>query len=223
MAEKGLVEKVSQGKVQILRVGEESELPGGDFYAPCTITLIEEPNEKYSIIDPGSFGEEETIERLLYERDVHPVQIQKVFITHNHPDHMGTIHLFNQAEIYMPDSRFDLENPNMFRLMDEDFMSDVGKEQRLENSNIGLISTPGHAGWDMSILYLTRKGKRIAMVGDLFWSQEDWDNNSEYLNLCVNKTMQDKSRDYVRNVLKPDVIVPGHGHAFSPKYQDSSK
>ncbi|GAH18981.1 unnamed protein product, partial [marine sediment metagenome] len=195
----------------------------GDFFAPCTITLIRDSSERYNLVDTGSFGEERTIKELLNKRNITPDQIQRVLITHNHPDHIGTIGLFKEAEVYMPDSKFRVNVPNIFRLVHEDFMSEVGREQKIEGSNMSLISTPGHAGWDMSILYQARNGKKIAMVGDLFWSQQDWDNNSEYLNLCVNKAMQDKSRDYVRNVLKPDVIIPGHGDAFSPEYQNSSK
>lgn len=70
----------------------------------------------------------------------------------------------------------------------------------------------------MSVLYSTRSNKKILIVGDLFWSKLDWDYGTEYLDLCVNKERQDKSRAYVKNVLKPDIIIPEHGCAFAPKY-----
>ena len=224
MTNEDLVEKVSGGKVQVLRAGEGSELPGGLFYAPSTITLVRDVGETYNIVDVGCFGEEELVENLLKERNISPTHIQRVLITHNHPDHIGTTGLFKVAEIYMPDSIFHLTDPNVFRLMGDDFMLEIGKEKKLtRDSDVSLISTPGHAGWDMSVLYRAKKnGKSIAMVGDLFWSQKDWEDGSEYINLCVNKEMQDKSREYVKNVLKPDVVVPGHGHAFSPVYEEVS-
>ena len=117
----------------------------------------------------------------------------------------------------MPDSIFSTASPNNFELMQRDFMLKPGNEQRTINREIALISTPGHSGWDMSVLH-TGKDARILTCGDLFWNQKDWERNSEFMSLCVNPEMQKRSRDYVRETLKPEVVIPGHGRAFQPKY-----
>lgn len=210
-----LVTKISEGKVRILREGCEEETEKG-FYAPATITLIEDKENNY-IIDPGCFGEGDIILLSLQSIDLKPKDITKVLITHNHPDHLGNIGLFKNATIYLPDSIFETKNPNYFKLMPANFYTKPGESLDIGSKNIQIISTPGHAGWDFSVLYHGKK-ERILIAGDLFWSKEDYEKDSEFLELCANPEMQKKSRRYIKEELKPELIIPGHGGAFVPTY-----
>ncbi|MBR9701705.1 MBL fold metallo-hydrolase [Candidatus Pacearchaeota archaeon] len=225
-----LASKISDGNVVVLRAGEEQELPGEDmFYAPSTITLMQEVDAYiedrkrgfFHLVDAGGYGEEEIIKKLLRQQGLGDWQINSVLATHNHPDHIGTIGLFRDADVFMPDSSFRVRRPNHFNLIPEGFYNSPG--EKLSGTSltfpetVEIIGTPGHAGWDLSALCQCIDG-RIAIVGDLFWSKEDWENDSSYKELCVNPEMQERSREYVREILKPEVVVPGHGPAFAPKY-----
>lgn len=218
MAPEDLAAKVSKGKVQVVRAGEETEIPRQGFYAPATVALIRDvPNYRFCLVDAGGIGEAGVLSRKLRRLGVAPGSIGLIAITHNHPDHIGAIGEFGSARVYMPDSFFDVSQPNLFLgLAPRDFYCRPGNKWDIAD-NISLISTPGHAGWDFSVLY-TIGGKKIAMVGDLFWSEHDFETDSEFQGLCVNPLMQTTSRKYIRGQLRPDVIVPGHGLAFAPKY-----
>jgi len=222
------VSELSDGVVNVLRSGEGRETERG-YYAPASITLIKFPDSIHGcLVDTGSVREYKIIKESLKGHNISPRQIKKLFITHNHPDHIGTIGNFLYSKVYMPDSNFQVKEPNYFGLgMPENFYETPGNTIDIEelgknhpdhgNLDLKFISTPGHAGWDLSFLY-TGKNGRIAMIGDLFWSEEDWENDTQYRLLCVNPRMQEISRHYIREVLKPEIIVPGHGPAFKPKY-----
>tara|TARA_Y100000310_G_C20435229_1_gene693396 strand:- start:87 stop:752 length:666 start_codon:yes stop_codon:yes gene_type:complete len=219
---KNLVEEVSEGNVIVLRPGREVEYPNGTFYAPASISLIKgnsSEHGKYCLVDCGGLGEGITVQDSLRRRKIFPKEVSQVLVTHNHPDHMANLHLFKSAEITTPDSRFDSKHPNMFQLMPPRFYQMPGQryQEGLLLFGAELISTPGHSGWDYSVFRWGRNGS-VAMVGDLFWSQGDFENDSEFMDLCVNPEMQKRSRNYVRTILKPTVIVPGHGKPFAPKY-----
>lgn len=224
MTEKDLAEKTTHGAVCVIRQGKEQELETGIFFAPATATLIK-GLETY-LVDPGFFGEEKDISELLKNYGILN-EIKGVFITHNHPDHIGGVSsCYKNARVYTSDSSFRLHevNRNVFRLMTnpKEFYSSPGNTYDVVFFPcITIMSTPGHSGWDLSII-CSKIGDytdyKVAIVGDLFWSEDDFEHDSEFLELCVNPEMQKRSREYIRTVVKPDVIVPGHGAAFIPKY-----
>jgi len=211
----GLVEGVEDA-VRIVRIGEERK-EGNMFYAPATITSISDGDERV-IVDAGCIGEEVHLKKVLKNMEIPPEDITNVLITHNHPDHYGCAGIFKRAIVTLPDSRLRVSKPNKFAVMNSGIYGEPGKMVRSGFSDkIVLISTPGHAGWDFSVMY-RGKNSRVLMCGDLFWSTEDWINDTEFLELCLIPNTQRRSRDYVRETLKPDIIVPGHGPAFAPQY-----
>lgn len=222
-----LAEKVSDWVVLVLRPGQEEETENG-FYAPASISLIQflacAPGRRgwrqgvFYLVDTGCIGERQELGEVLIDMKVPVEKIEAVFITHNHPDHMGNLELFKKSEIYMPDSRFRIVKPNYFKLMPDHFYKEPGHSIDISHDGtLILTSTPGHAGQDISILYRGRDWV-VAVVGDLFWSKEDWEHDSEFMGLCVNQEMQKRSRGYIREQIKPTVVIPGHGPAFQPKY-----
>lgn len=225
-----LVEKTTNGEVCVLRAGKEEIIDqnAGLYYAPATITLVQPyrnmPSKGYPhkrienvLFDTGGFGEGYEVVQLLQAKGIQPSDISEVYITHNHPDHIGNVHRF--GSITTPDSCFStaVRKANEYRVTPEGYFSEPGKLMFAEEGSLNLVSTPGHSGWDMSGLF-TGKDVRVLICGDLFWSEGDWKNDSSYLGLCVNREMQERSRDYVRTKLKPEIVIPGHGPAFRPKY-----
>src|SRR4030043_409430 len=120
-------------QVKVLRHGEEMET-GRGFYAPASITLIRHPivHSCYVLVDTGCFGETNLVKNLLKREDVHPNQIRTVYVTHNHPDHIGTIGLFKNSRVYTPDSKFSVREPNYFKLMPQEFYTEPGKPLDVE-------------------------------------------------------------------------------------------
>ncbi|MAG10955.1 hypothetical protein CMI44_01440 [Candidatus Pacearchaeota archaeon] len=88
---------------------------------------------------------------------------------------------------------------------------------KIENGNLKRkrLGFGGHAGGDFSVFH---KKDAILIAGDLFWSEEDWEYDSKYLELCASSETQNRSRDYVRNRLKSSVVAPGHGPEFIQIY-----
>jgi glyoxylase-like metal-dependent hydrolase (beta-lactamase superfamily II) len=94
-----------------------------------------------------------------------------------------------------------------------------------DESIIRLVTTPGHTGHCVSLLLECNSGmkyvslnnteklvKKVAIVGDLFESEND---EKIWRLLSEQPELQEKSRKYVLEWC-PDVIIPGHGPAFSP-------
>ena len=223
---KGIEIIASNGALEVLRPGSISASDGKGFYAPATITLLKDPDlfPDYVLIDTGGHGEASNLKRKLWEKALlTPDQISGIYLTHNHPDHCGNLHLFENAFVRTPDSSFHMCDPNYFKsLASPETMTTPGivieikKPKKANDSELRVVSTPGHSGQDLSVLYKCKIGF-VAVVGDLFWSENDWYNDNKYSGLCVNLELQEKSRDYIRK-LKPDVIVPGHGPAFEPRH-----
>ena len=226
--QKDIEAEASDGILEVIRAGEEISLGENRFYAPATVTAIKIFGLEYKghlpdfvgLIDTGGFGEAEYISKILRESNVYPGRVVEVYLTHNHPDHAGNVHLFPEARVVAPDSIYSLGKPNTFELVDTLFMREPGVEIKGGiphfSDRARIVSTPGHTGQDLSILYQSKSGL-IAVVGDLFWSEHDWQHDDEYLSLCVNPDLQKISRDYFRK-LKPAIVIPGHGPAFAPSY-----
>jgi glyoxylase-like metal-dependent hydrolase (beta-lactamase superfamily II) len=216
--------QASNGAIEVLRAGEEIDRGSRGFYAPSTITLFKRllfPSGNYlGIVDTGSYGETELVRGLLADQLINPKLVRRVYLTHNHPDHQGNVHLFEKAFVFGPDSSYRLSRPNYFKnLAPPESMTTPGflmEERRTPSAKLQVISTPGHTGQDLSLVYQCRNGL-VAVVGDLFWSQHDWESDSEFTGLCVNQELQKRSRDYIRG-LRPAVVIPGHGPAFAPIY-----
>ena len=231
-----LTERVSNGRVLVFREGREEEKPNGICYAPATISLIASPlpgdrlsnagQVDYCVVDTG--GEiyiGEAIWRHINNNAgsgmPHPPE---VILTHNHIDHYGGLGgIAHKRRVLAPDSSF--VTPDNFTMVPPKLYDEPGQviagsihsqaPISLNTSRVQALSTPGHSGQDLSVLYTSGDGK-VLMCGDLFWSENDFRNDSEFMGLCVNPEMQKRSRDWVRNTLRPDVIVPGHGPAFAP-------
>ena len=220
------ISHISQGEVEVLRDGEEQEILTG-FYAPATIVGISNAKTKdFYLIDAGGIGEGEVVIRDISCKGFNLDLITKIIITHNHPDHIGDLGKFKGlTSILMPDSSFELHTSNKFKLVNQNAYAEPGRiTYNLDDgNNLGVISTPGHSGWDQSVIYTNPKTKEIiAIVGDLFWSENDWaqkeDKNAEFRELCVNPNMQEKSRKYIREKIRPKIIIPGHGLAFKTSF-----
>jgi len=85
------------------------------------------------------------------------------------------------------------------------------------------LTTPGHTGDSCSLIVkgenVSLNGtavKSLALVGDLWDFETDDD---VWRDMSEDHESQIKSRNYVGAVLKPDLVIPGHGPPFSGPYK----
>ena len=132
------------------------------------------------LIDSGVSGSEVKIEKAILESGHHPTELKGIFLTHAHPDHIGTAHYFREkygAKIYASEGeRAWIENidlqfaerpiPNFYNLAGKSTPVDhvVKNGEKIDLSDdirIDVIGTPGHSADEVSY----RVGD-MAFIGD---------------------------------------------------------
>lgn len=142
------------------------------------------------LIDSGVDGAEKTVERYLKETGRKITDIKGIFLTHAHPDHIGSaakIKELSGCKIYVSNGELswieDIELqfkerpiPNFYKLVNQSVHVDKilkdGDELLLEPGiTIKAISTPGHSCDELSYLLIQKKciftGDAIPVIGDI--------------------------------------------------------
>lgn len=139
-----------------------------------------ETKERCVLIDSGVSGSEKIIEKVMLEHGHQPSDIEAVFLTHAHPDHIGTANYFREtygARIYASEGErpwiedIDLQFkerpiPNFFHLAGKSTKVDqVVKDGDTiiltDGTCIEVIGTPGHSAEEVSY----RIGNQV-FIGD---------------------------------------------------------
>lgn len=122
-----------------------------------------------ALIDSGVAGSEEIIEKAVLENGHQPSEIKAVFLTHAHPDHIGTANYFREkygAEIYASEGErawiedIDLQFaerpiPNFYHLAGQStrvdhVVKDGDKVYLTDGTCIEVIGTSGHSADEVS-------------------------------------------------------------------------
>lgn len=192
-------------EVKVLIEGYAKQLTNG-WIASSTTCFITADNKKI-ITDPGC-NRKKLLDALQNEK-LNPEDIDFVFLSHCHPDHVLLAGIFANAKFVTFDNNLTYDND----LMTEFDKHDLGKE-------IEIIDTPGHVLEHISLIVKTSKG-RTAIAGDAIW----WVDGEEQLfdihqkdHSCakgMNMEMLIESRKKLLE--KADYIIPGHGKMFKVK------
>lgn len=132
------------------------------------------------LIDSGVAGSELLIEKAILENGRHPAEIKAVFLTHAHPDHIGTANYFREkygVKIYASEGeRAWIENidlqfsqrpiPNFYKLVGQStivdqVVKDGDKIYVSDDIHIEVIGTPGHSADEVSYCI-----GNMAFIGD---------------------------------------------------------
>lgn len=116
------------------------------------------------LVDSGVYGSQDVIEKAITESGHQPEEIKAVFLTHSHPDHIGTAHYFREkygAKIYASEGErpwiedIDLQFrersiPNFYKLAGKSAAVDCvvkdGEEISIcDDILVQVIGTPGHS------------------------------------------------------------------------------
>jgi glyoxylase-like metal-dependent hydrolase (beta-lactamase superfamily II) len=186
--------------VHVLKAGYSRMDADGMSHADGTITLVR--SSVNVLVDTGNPADGEEIVRLLEAEGLSSGGIGVVVCTHGHVDHAGCNALFPHAVFIV--SR-DITQGD--RIEGRDF----AQNPYVIDEDVQVIGTPGHMPQDVSVLVKTPEGL-VAVVGDLFESEEDLKDASRWTMWSNDPETQKNSRDSI--LMTADYIVPGHGGMF---------
>jgi len=189
-------------------------------------------SDKKIIIDTGYDFEEDTGETnrqrnrkilidALNAADITPEEIDIVFLTHCHFDHLLNYSIFSESKIMMSQLELERKNFHFGALKEGDQIAD----------GVTVLATPGHTRGHCSLLcetdnlrHVTRSdsGGRIMGIGRLkvviagdavinasyFMQDKIWSYNADFYSEIAAKESQHKIQRIA------DFIIPGHGTMF---------
>lgn len=189
-------------EIKILIEGYCKKLDSG-WVASSTVCLITS-NGKKIITDPGC--NREKLLDALQKEGLKTGDIDYVFMSHSHPDHMLLAGIFEKAKFVTYDSDLIYNND----LLIEFNPHSLGPE-------IEIIQTPGHLLEHISLIVNTEKGK-IGIAGDAIWWLEneeqefriDQPDHSQAKGMNMETLIESRKK----LIELSDYIVPGHGKMF---------
>jgi glyoxylase-like metal-dependent hydrolase (beta-lactamase superfamily II) len=189
-------------EVKILVRGYAKPTGGSSYKASPTSTLIKDSG-KLVLVDPGA--NKEKLLKALEKEKLSPKDIDIVFLTHYHPDHVLNIRLFPDKDIYDGSTIYSDDNEKEF-------------SETIPGTKIKIISTPGHASEHVSLIVKTREGI-VCVAGDLWWWMDTVKQKTDTKSLLSLKDPFVKDERALLNsrkrILKiADIIIPGHGKMF---------
>lgn len=190
-------------EVKVLIEGYAKQIDKG-WLASSTVTLIRS-NGKNIIVDPGC-NREKLLEVLSIE-DLKTGDIDFVFTTHNHTDHILLVGMFENAKTI-----------NDTEIYDNDIQTE--HENVVPGTDLKIVQTPGHDQFHCSLIAPTDKGTYV-VAGDLFWWMDGETQKTDIGSLLSHKDPYVKDEKTLENSRKTileiaDHIIPGHGKMFKP-------
>ena len=186
--------------IKLIIQGEHANYPQQDGWYridPLTssVTLIRHAG-KNILVDTGSFRFGEKLVAALKEEGLTPADIDYVFITHHHLDHIANLHLFWPVEVHAPKSR-----------LRPDGVCDIFHDYSLRPlpEGIEIMLTPGHTPDHIVVVYRDN-GLTYVVAGDAI--REDII-REETRSSALNSVQFIESAKKILDLA--DVVIPGHG------------
>src|SRR3989338_3991480 len=184
-----------------------AEKRGQACVASSTVCLIMTEAGKKIITDPGCHRQK--LLDALRKENITPDDIDYVFLSHCHPDHVMLVGVFVKAKQVTFDAGL---------MYDNDRLLPFDKHEMGQDTEI--IETPGHVPEHISLLVNTAEGK-VAIAGDVIW----WlDSEEQVLDVRQKDHSQAKGMDMEvliksrkKLLAMADYIIPGHGKMFQVK------
>ncbi|EKE11785.1 MAG: hypothetical protein ACD_15C00026G0004 [uncultured bacterium] len=188
--------------IKVLIEGYAKELENG-WVANSTACLIVVKDKKI-ITDPGC--NRQKLLEALHEENLTTDDIDYVFLSHCHPDHVLLAGIFEKAKYVTFDSNL---------IYDKDSLTVFDKN--ILGEDIEIIETPGHMLEHLSLLVDTPEGK-VAIAGDVIWwvdgEKQAIDINKEDHSHAKGMNMEDLIESRKKLLNMADYIIPGHGKMF---------
>lgn len=183
----------------------------------CTVTLIR--GSRNILVDAAQVGRRQVLLQRLAALGVSPNDIDVVFLTHAHWDHILNMDLFPNAEFLIhPAEREYAKHPHegdwatpkyTSRILESYQLREV-KENNEIDDGVRVIETPGHTPGSISLLVHTPEGQ-AALCGDTM--HNSWSAVSGLPRLVFWDV--DKAKASIRKILdRAEIIYPGHDRPF---------
>jgi len=137
-----------------------------------------------------------------------PEDIDKVIITHKHPDHSGEIRLFNNAKIYISEieaTAMKLEGDNIVKVTFEDGQYKNFDANKKIAEGITMLPAYGHTNGN-SIVVVENEGLHFMIHGDITYTDEALRRN-ELSVVFEDKELAKVSLEKVRDFIKANDTV----------------
>lgn len=188
--------------IKVLIEGYAKELENG-WIASSTTCLITTEDKKI-ITDPGC--NRQKLLEALREEGLATDDINYIFLSHCHPDHVLLAGIFEKAKYVTFDSNL---------IYDKDLLTVFDKNAL--GKDIEIIETPGHVLEHLSLLIDTSQGK-VAIAGDVIWwvdgETQVVDINKEDHSQAKGMNREDLIESRKKLLKIADYIIPGHGKMF---------
>ena len=188
--------------IKILIEGYARKLENG-WVANSTCCLIRS-NGKTIITDPGCHRDK-LLDAIKLE-GISTGDIDYVFLSHQHPDHILLAGIFEKAKHITFDSNL---------LYDQDNLAEF--DPHMLGPEIEIIQTPGHVLEHISLLVDTTEGK-TAIAGDAIWwldsEEQIFDVNQKDHSQAKGMNMDELVASRKKLIQVADYIIPGHGKMF---------
>lgn len=190
--------------IHVIKPGYTSWLDNKTLRADGTITLV--TGRRNILVDTGGPWDTDALLEGLEMHALMPTEIDYVICTHGHSDHIGNLSLFTDAFMIVG---YDINKLDTYRIHD----FDSGVPYKIDDY-VDVLPTPGHTGQDVSVI--VRSGTDVvAIVGDLFESADDIENEQLWRSVSLNPELQKANRQKILEIATH--IVPGHGDIFEIK------
>ena len=188
--------------IKVLIEGYAKKIENG-WMASSTTCLVTTDDKKI-ITDPGC--NRQKLLKVLQEENLTTDDIDYVFLSHCHPDHVLLAGIFEKAKYVTFDSNL---------IYDKDLLTKFDKH--VLGKDIEIIETSGHALEHLSLLVNTPQGK-IAIAGDVFWwidgDNQVVDVNQKDHSKAKGMNMKSLIESRKKLLIISDYIIPGHGKMF---------
>lgn len=176
----------------------------GCYEATCSTVLIEDSGKKI-LVDPGC--NEKLLLNALKKEKLSSKDINLIFVTHYHVDHILNIRLFPGIDVYDRDTIYRGDKEYSYK-------------GEIPGTSIKIIATPGHAHEQATPLVETNKGI-IAIAEDLWWWEDGKQKTDKKSLLSIKDPFVKNKKDLLKSrkliLSKADYVIPGHGKMFKVK------
>jgi glyoxylase-like metal-dependent hydrolase (beta-lactamase superfamily II) len=199
-------------------------LPGMDWStnvgrsAFCMIALVESQGRRI-LVDTGHAGRRTELEQALGGRGLAPADIDVVFFTHAHFDHVQNFDLFPEATVLLhPREHQYIQRPHRNDYATPQWTAAAFSLAKIEEvvegdeiaAGVRVLETPGHSAGTMSLLVDTDDGV-AAIAGDGLHYAEVALTHEPFLVFWDEAAAVDSIR---KIVAAGDLLYPGHDRPF---------
>lgn len=191
-------------EISVLAEGYAEILEGGRLRASPSAVLVEDAGTRL-LVDPGA--DRGGLFSGLARNGLSAEDVNLIFVTHTHLDHILNLRLFPEAEV--------CDSSYIYRGDEE-----IPIGRYVPGTKVEVLPTPGHTP-DHASLLVTVENEVWLVAGDLFWW---WDGAVQKTDRESLLGLEDESAtdpaalktSRMRALARAEVVIPGHGKVFRP-------